>query len=112
MSETYVCNTCHEEKSKKAFPRSEKNSRGIEARCKACNNRVRRETRIRKPRPTVWLYRPMGEQNPNAKYAEADIKLIKQCYAARMKISLIAEKFEMPRSTVSDICNGRKWAHV
>lgn len=53
-----------------------------------------------------------GEQSPNAKLAESDVKQIRSLAASGVIHREIAQKFHIARETVGDIVRRRLWAHV
>jgi hypothetical protein len=56
--------------------------------------------------------RVIGESHPRAKLTDADVDLILELRDAGLSLGQIAAKFEVARSTVADICNGRTRSHT
>ena len=53
-----------------------------------------------------------GEKNPSSKLKAVDIPAIRVCYSIGMTMQEIAFKFGVGRTTIANIINRRKWAHV
>lgn len=50
----------------------------------------------------------VGESHPRAELPREDVLLIRALREEKLGYGTIAKKFELPRSTVQDICNGRR----
>lgn len=50
----------------------------------------------------------IGEDHPKARYTNHEIELVQQLRDQGHSYGEIARKMEMPKSTVQDICNGRR----
>lgn len=58
----------------------------------------------------MGLLKPVrGERQPNAKLTERDVHIIRGLLGKRFQ-AVIAERFGVTQSTISDIATGKKWA--
>lgn len=53
-----------------------------------------------------------GDNNPNAKFTEEEVKKIKIAFAHGTSPSALAREYKSPLSTIKDICYGKTWTHV
>lgn len=53
-----------------------------------------------------------GEAHPNAVLNDNDVRLMRALYDDGIKISDIAEKWEVPYETARNVCRRRLWKHV
>lgn len=56
--------------------------------------------------------RRVGQSHPQAKYADHEVDLLRELRDQGLSYGQIAEKMEMPRATVSSICQGRRRAQT
>lgn len=59
-------------------------------------------------RKTAQKRRVVGEKHHRAKFSDHEVWLMRELRDGGMPLSEIAEKFETVKSTVSDICTGRR----
>lgn len=59
-------------------------------------------------RKTAERRKVVGERHHRAKFSDHEVYLMRELRDEGMKLSEIAEKFETAKSTVSDICSGRR----
>ena len=53
-----------------------------------------------------------GEHRPDAKLTEADVRVIREMWAAGMKQREIAEHFPVSYVTIHLVVSGKNWKHV
>jgi hypothetical protein len=82
--------------------------------CNPCRAEYHREARKanRKEREQKVCFRPFGEKSHKAKLTNDDARLIKQLISAGLPLQAIGEKFDVARTTISDIKHGNSWTHV
>lgn len=55
---------------------------------------------------------PRGEDSPNAKITEDDVREMRRLHKLGFGAGKIAASFEMSRAMVGRIITGKSWAHV
>lgn len=76
---------------------------------KYCSNKCRHKAR---KTSLSWNGRRRGMGNPNHRLVDQDIIEIKQMLALNTDYNVIANKFNISYSYVSNIKNGRLWSHI